>query len=43
MKCNDWNCPFNKEGKCTWNNTEKDQPCMEETWEEIFKKLKKES
>ena len=44
MYCNNWECPHNKDGKCTWNDPNKDAPCVEEIYknlskiEEIFKK-----
>ena len=34
MFCNDWECPHNKDGKCT----EKDAPCLNEILKEIFEK-----
>lgn len=40
MKCNDWECPFNKDGKCTWNDPKKDAPCFEEMLKDL-QKIKK--
>jgi hypothetical protein len=40
MKCNDWECPFNKEGKCSWSDPNKDAPCFEEVLKDLQKNKK---